>query len=159
METAVNDLPIVYELVAGYVADDPGSVAEVVDAVQRSGRIDAVLREVTGFGVCLITRARQQELYVEFEQLRSAVLSLLSRTLPAREEWAVSAALDYSLQGRVKSADAELGEGDAGDLLMVHGASALIAVLGTSVFGPGEFTAANLRALAEVARAQHIGDR
>ncbi|WP_326836912.1 hypothetical protein VSH64_18765 [Amycolatopsis rhabdoformis] len=141
---------LVFELIGGYVEDDADRVAQIARRVDRSGRVGEVLAEATRFAAYLTAEARAAGVRLRAGQIRRGVLSRLAATVPPHHELAVSTALDALFAGRFPAAAAAFGDGPAGDLIALHALTAFTAMLGVRVSEPGEFTSANLAALASV---------
>ncbi|QRP42691.1 hypothetical protein [Amycolatopsis sp. FDAARGOS 1241] len=143
---------LLFELIGGYVEGDADRVAQVAGQVDASGRVGEVLAEATRFTSYLTAEARAAGARLRAERIRAGVLSRLAPTVPPHHELAVSAALDALFEGRFRAAAAAFGDGSAGDLIALHALAAFTAMLGAHAFAPGEFTSANLVALASVMR-------
>ncbi|MET7992756.1 hypothetical protein ABZU76_17855 [Amycolatopsis sp. NPDC005232] len=141
---------LVFELIGGYVEGDADRVAQVTRQVGASARVGEVLAEATRFAAYLTAEARAAGARLKARQIRTGVLSRLAATVPPHHELAVSAALDALFEGRFHAAAAAFGDGPAGDLIALHALTAFTAMLGIRVAAPGEFTSANLAALASI---------
>ncbi|HEY3692844.1 MAG TPA: hypothetical protein VGL46_21590 [Pseudonocardiaceae bacterium] len=135
---------LVFDLIGGYLDEDADRVAQIAGQVRATGRVGEALSEALRFVGFLTQQGRAVGARLRVEEIRSAVLSRLSVTLPPHYELAVSAALDLFLAGRADEAVAAFGEGPDGDMIALHALTAYGAMLGEHLYAPGAFTSDNL---------------
>jgi hypothetical protein len=135
---------LVFDLIGAYLDENADRVAQIAGQVAATDMVGEVLAEAARFTRFLTMQGQALGARLRVDEIRTAVLSRLSATLPPHHELAVATALDHFLDGRADDAVAAFGDGPAGDLIVLHTLTAYTAVLGTHLYAPGEFTSANL---------------
>jgi hypothetical protein len=126
-------------MIAGYLARDPQRITRAVDHVIAEHLIGRALSQATDFVAHLLRQADDRDLTLAPEQVLDALRPLLPLVLPASDQQVVIASIEHVLAGNAIAASDVLGEGEAGDLLGIHTATAYAAVLGT-LAGDPDFT-------------------
>ncbi|MEU0539539.1 hypothetical protein ABZ319_06685 [Nocardia sp. NPDC005978] len=145
-------LPLLLDLVAGYLEHDHTRVAATATDIRDAGRpaLDGTMQEAGTLIAHLHTVAFCAGQTVHIADLQDELVQLVSRAVPLHHEFAIARALEAITTG--VGDGCPFGPGDTGDLLLLHTAAAYCALAGTTIFGTGAFTPNGLRLMGLAAR-------